>query len=340
MFYYILHFTPVLRVYTKGNRDFPNSGTLVTFTQFCFVAVEGLIYHYDPSGPFYLKQRLIPLSRWLLLVLLFFATSVMNNASLGFHISIPVYIIFRGGGTFVTMVMGWFLLGKKYTLRQVTAVFVLTFGVFIATLSNAKMQKTEEESYQRFMIGVVILCVAQLLSSGMGLIVEVTYSKYGSSWREGLFYTHALAIPFFLPFYSSLWSQFKLLCESEPVQIWKPLDHFLGYLFSSADPTTDGMYIHIPRHVWHLIVTMTTQYLCVRGVNMLSATASALTLTIILNVRKFVSLLLSIIIFKNHLGLGGILGVILVFGGAGWYSYESNRRGSTKQDSTGYFFFF
>lgn len=41
----------------------------------------------------------------------------------------------------------------------------------------------------QFLAGLVVLFIAQVLSAFMGLYVEDTYSKYGSNWREGLFYT-------------------------------------------------------------------------------------------------------------------------------------------------------
>ena len=71
---------------------------------------------------------------------MFFVTSTLNNAALGYSVSIPVYIIFRSGGTFVTMIMGWLIKGKKYTSRQIAAIALLTAGVVIATWSNAHNQ--------------------------------------------------------------------------------------------------------------------------------------------------------------------------------------------------------
>ncbi|KAA8573662.1 hypothetical protein EYC84_005243 [Monilinia fructicola] len=47
-----------------------------------------------------------------------------------------------------------------------------------------------------------------------------------------------------------------------------------------------------------------TQYACIRGVNLLAAASSALTVTIVLNVRKLISLLLSIWLF----GIDSVLG--------------------------------
>lgn len=64
---------------------------------------------------------------------MFFASSILNNAALGYDVSIPIFIIVRSGGTFITMVMSYVLRGKKYTSRQIAAVAVLTMGVGLAT---------------------------------------------------------------------------------------------------------------------------------------------------------------------------------------------------------------
>ncbi len=62
------------------------------------------------------------------------------------------------------------------------------------------------------------------------------------------------------------------------------------------------------------------RYLCVRGVFMLTASTSALTVSVVLTVRKFVSLVVSIIYFNNDFSALHWAGAVLVFGGALWYS--------------------
>jgi solute carrier family 35 (UDP-xylose/UDP-N-acetylglucosamine transporter), member B4 len=116
-------------------------GVMITFSQFVFVALEGLPWHFTLSPrQFFLRKRQIPFLRWALIVTLFFITSTLNNAALGYHVSIPVYIIFRSGGTLVTMSMGWLFVGKHYTTRQIASVALLTIGVIISTWSNAHNQ--------------------------------------------------------------------------------------------------------------------------------------------------------------------------------------------------------
>jgi len=74
------------------------------------------------------------------------------------------------------------------------------------------------------------------------------------------------------------------------------------------------------------MINVITQYICVRGVNRLTAISTALTIAIILNIRKFTSLALSVVIFGNKLPTGVKIGAILVGTGAAWYAYESRNR--------------
>ena len=62
---------------------------------------------------------------------------------------------------------------------------------------------------------------------------------------------------------------------------------------------------------------------------MLASAASALTVTIVLNVRKLVSLLLSIWLFGNRLSPGTLIGASIVFFAGGMYGLEGSK-GSTR----------
>jgi UDP-xylose/UDP-N-acetylglucosamine transporter B4 len=78
---------------------------------------------------------------------------------------------------------------KRYTIRQVWAIALLTFGVTLATISTANSQRNDLSSYRDFVLGISILVAGQLTATSLGLLIEVTYTHYGSHWREGLFYT-------------------------------------------------------------------------------------------------------------------------------------------------------
>lgn len=171
------------------HRAEPQSGHLITFAQFIVVAVEGFIAHFDPTSPTLLKKNTIPIRRWIGQILLFFSVSLLNNAAFNYSISVPVHIILRSGGSVTTMAIG-FLFGKRFTRNQVYSVLLLTVGVILSAMADAQGKESKSEaSTSRFVQGLAILFVAQVLSAFMGLYVEQTYKTYGANWREGLFYT-------------------------------------------------------------------------------------------------------------------------------------------------------
>jgi solute carrier family 35 (UDP-xylose/UDP-N-acetylglucosamine transporter), member B4 len=106
--------------------------------QFLFVAVTGYIAQFDPTRPpFFLTPNKVPLSRWIVSIILFFTINVMNNHAFSYDISVPVHIILRSGGSISTIAAGY-LWGKRYPRVQVFAVILLTIGVITAAWSDAQ----------------------------------------------------------------------------------------------------------------------------------------------------------------------------------------------------------
>lgn len=176
----------------------------------------------------------------------------------------------------------------------------------------------------------------------MGIYTELTYSNYGRHWHENLFYQHFLSIPMFYPFFPSLLEQFKKLVYSEPVQLWPSLYHFQyikpNLAFGSGDlelppmpPTPSILGVALPRHVFNLALNAGTQFACIRGVNALSARTSALGVSIVLNVRKLISLCVSLWLFGNKLPEGVLLGAVIVFGSTSIWAWEGQRIGKKEK---------
>ncbi|KAF6785371.1 amp deaminase [Colletotrichum sojae] len=309
----------------------PSSGTLLTFVQFLFVAVTGYISQLDTSRPpLFLRQNKVPLRRWLINIVLFFSINVLNNHAFSYDISVPVHIILRSGGSITTMLAGS-LYGKKYSRIQIVAVCLLTFGVITAAWSDSQ-SKEEQSSRPAFGTGLIILFVAQVLSAIMGLYTEETYKKYGPQWKENLFYSHLLSLPLFLPFLPSLIRQLRRLANSPSLSL-PNLAHASSLGF--GEEFGSGLArLHIPSQLAYLVTNVLTQYACIRGVNLLAAVSSALTVTIVLNIRKLVSLLLSIWLFGNRLAVGTLIGAMVVFGAGGLYSLDSRAKTSRVQKGT------
>jgi len=107
-------------------------GLLITFIQFLFPA------HFSAAHPpFFLKPRAIPLARWLPNIILFFTVNLLNNFAFSYAISVPVHIILRSGGSVTTMLVG-FIWGKRYTRMQVFSVGLLTLGIIVAAMADAR----------------------------------------------------------------------------------------------------------------------------------------------------------------------------------------------------------
>ncbi|KAI5850411.1 UAA transporter [Morchella snyderi] len=274
----------------------PQSGHLLTFAQFLFVALEGLHHHFDRRSPTLLKKNAVPLHRWAVQILLYFSVSVLNNYAFGFRISVPVHIILRSGGSMTTLLVGW-LFGKRYTRLQLLSVLILTLGIALCAYSDNPppphpTSTPSSPTSTSYITGLLILLLAQILSAFMGLYIERTYSRFGHHPREGLFYSHLLSLPLFLPLLPSIRAQWARL--PAPLR-------------------------------WHLLANAATHYVCSRGVNLLAARSSALTVTVVLNVRKLVSLVVSVWVFGNVLGWGVGVGAGVVFVGGGLYALEGQR---------------
>lgn len=64
---------------------------------------------------------------------------------------------------------------------------------------------------------------------------------------------------------------------------------------------------------------------------MLGSIATALTVTIVLNIRKLVSLLLSVWLFGNKLNTGVLVGATVVFVGGFAYAVEGQRQSAARK---------
>ena len=172
-----------------------------------------------------------------------------------------------------------------------------------------------------FSTGLAILFVAQVLSAIMGLYTEETYREYGPHWKENLFYSHLLALPLFTPFLPSMYRQLLKLAASQPLGL--PAYDSITHLPAEVQKGLGA--IHLPSQLVYLVMNVLTQYACIRGVNLLASASSALTVTIVLNVRKLVSLLLSIWLFGNRLAVGTLIGAFIVFFAGGMYGLEGSK---------------
>ncbi|KAJ2660863.1 golgi uridine diphosphate-N- acetylglucosamine transporter [Coemansia sp. RSA 1200] len=319
-------------------RQVPKCGNLITFGQFIFITLVGLFSHtHRPNGSWVprLRPRQVPLQRWMVMVGLYFGVSALNNMAFGFKVSIPLHIVFRSSGLIANMVCGVLVMNKRYPVKQVVAVVMVSVGVVVATMSNIVGPEGDREDdvggaesttgfgahgYQinESVVGIIFLSLSVVLAALLGLYQESTYIKYGKHWQEGLFYNHLLALPMFILFRHDIRRQLVAVSQSPP--LLHTLDGLpcIGYL--------PQWLLNSPSLWLALAINVFSQLVCASGVHKLTTMSTSLTLNVVLNFRKLVSLILSVVIFSNPVSLGMVCGCALVFVGTFAYSQSSGGR--------------
>ena len=191
------------------------------------------------------------------------------------------------------------------------------------------MKVESSASSTEFTTGLLILLVAQTLSAYMGAYVEDTYTAYGASWTENLFYSHFLALPLFLPLWETLSGQWDRLANTPALDLHAYKPHAGATGLTASDTIMTQVLTgaeSLPQGVVFLFLNACAQLACISGVNLLSAKSSAVTVTIVLNIRKLVSFVFSTWIFGHHLSGMMVSGAALVFGSGALYGWETSWR--------------
>ncbi|CAG9786542.1 unnamed protein product [Diatraea saccharalis] len=283
-------------------KEDPGAGNLATFLQFVFIACVC----FCTVGKFGTAPMNIPFEQYLILVAFFWSSSLANNYAFNFNISMPLHMIFRAGSLMANMAMGVWILKKKYPPLKYLAVLMISAGIIICTIQSSSEVKAPRETHEdateeerlKFIdwlwwcLGIAILTFALFISARMGIFQESLYSKYGKHPWEALYYTHLLPLICWLPMSTNVYEHIKLATETPTVE-------FLGLI--------------VPRQVLYLILYVATQGLCISAVYVLTTECTSLTVTLTVTLRKFVSLLFSIVYFKNPFTLGHWIGTLLVF---------------------------
>lgn len=308
-------------------------GPLITFVQFVVTALFTLpAFLSFSAGPrsLFLRPRAVPIKSWLIYTAFFMTVNLLNNWAFAYKISVPLHIILRSGGPVSSMAVGYLYNSKRYSRMQVLAVLLLTLGVVGAALADASAKGQSMEigigsdedgsSLITSVTGFMILALAMILASFQGVYADRLYEMYGRShWREALLYSHMLSLPFFLPTYPHLSSQFRALLSSPPMlsllssvvaddelTLANSTSTVFGavaattapvssetlstsinsaatslLLTLSKQPLVRSILARTPVKVAYLLLNAVTQYLCIRGVHLLSANSSSLTVTIV-----------------------------------------------------------
>lgn len=92
------------------------------------------------------------------------------------------------------------------------------------------------------------------------------------------------------------------------------------YLFNASERSIDLLVISIPLIWFFLICNTLTQYVCISSVFVLTTECTSLTVNLVITLRKFTSLILSIVYFQNPFTFWHWIGTALVFIGTFMFS--------------------
>ncbi|XP_049886264.1 UDP-xylose and UDP-N-acetylglucosamine transporter-like [Pectinophora gossypiella] len=260
----------------------PNNANLVTFLQFFFIALQGFIF----TSKFGTIRPKIPLRHYTLLVALFFVTSVSNNYVYVLHVPSTLHMIIRSASSPASMIVSWIAKKQAPKITKCIGSALISMGVALAMYGGATIAEQNEGEFMYWCIGVVILLSTLFLGALTGLQQEILFAKYGKHPEEMLFYTYALPLPLFLGIYPQLQERI-------------------------TNSTMD---------MWFIIaLSIVSQFYCTHSVHELATKEPSVTVTFILTLRKFVSLLISSFVFKNNLTVLHVIGTVFV--GVGTYVY-------------------
>ncbi|WVF68435.1 hypothetical protein IAT40_003200 [Kwoniella sp. CBS 6097] len=314
-----------------------------------------------------LKDRKVPLRRWGVQVVLFLAISLMNNYAFGLKIPVTIHIIFRSGGLCVSMLVGRFIGKRRYSIGQMLAGLLITVGIVVATMSaprrpsrrihssSSDQASTTADAHigsshtvieKEYLAGIALLALALFLSALLGLWQEQTYGRYGRQWKEALFYGHALSLPFFLPLHSTITSTYQSFASSPSMTLLAlpiPSPSALLVLNTPSDQEAASPFhwkeslewrdIVMPSALFALLLNILTQGICVRGVNRLTSRVNAVTVNMVLTVRKAVSLGISVWYYGSGMTPGLAAGGGMVLIGTILYSIAPGPKGLTERPS-------
>lgn len=311
----------------------PDAGNLLNATEFVFVLVQSIPGRLQP-GTFSRGLRFRPfVAPWISHVqhaLLWVSMSTLANYVFSFNIRIPIHTLFRSCNVIASVILGRLLFSQRYTLRQLVCVVVITVGIFLGSVGDAKKFAAAGSAPSttcvdcgtasgaasatagdgtwtelgKWSAGIAMLVCVQMLQATLGHVQAVLYRRYqkqGSREElsdEYLFTSHVASLLMILVLWSDIERSGRAALATPAVASWCP----------------------IPSRIGWMLLNNLGQLACIKGVFRLSAYYSPLTMNVTLSIRKFGSVLCSALWFGNPWTNLHSTGAVLIFGGVFAYS--------------------
>ena len=259
---------------------------------FLCIVCQGIVLN-----PRFLLAPQIPVTNYIKVTVLFFTSNVCNNVALSYDVDMPTLVVIRSGSLVANMAVSLIAFRRHYPASKYVSVAMVTVGVLLSTAATAQLKTSGETSGDlgRWSFGMLLLLFGLFGSATTGVFQEKLFTTFGKHPKEALFYSHFLGIFGFLISYQNIAKSVVDFSNSPPMHgvpsAWVYCSVYVGVL-----------------------------NVCMQSIYYLLSEWSSLAVTLVTTVRKFLSLILSIVLFGNPFTVQHWLAAALVFTGSAIYT--------------------
>ena len=252
---------------------------------------------------------------------LFWLSNTLNNIVFQFGIAVPIMQVIRSSSLLTSAVVSYFYVGKKFSLVQIFLLICITAGIAFLSLNSVPAKKTSENNNNhssssslcdscgdgststtssssslfpdtkdptavfRWFIGLSLCIASAFFGSILGMVQDRMFREAKSRFpnldelvgvtEEAIFRTHLFCL-----FIFSVTS-----CFGGGDGVLQPVNTFLYEMPESLQKS--------------VLMNILSQYSCIWGVFTLSKVTTAFLTTMATTVRKFLSLVMSLVVFGH-----------------------------------------
>lgn len=313
-------------------KETPGCGNFLTFTEMAFLVFECSYKRMTTQSP---DKKTAGLLRPLvasrgdhLLHAMFWVTmNWLVNFVYQFNIGVPTHTTIRACNVLTTVCLGFLIFGERYSALQCFAGLLVTGGIIVASLADAmligkcgasttvygclfdaRVDQDVEKDMARWSIGIILLIACLLVQGMLGHTQKRIYDKYLQDRNKHPGLTkNDLADEFLFT------SVFLSLLGTVPF-------HSDIVEFSRQAMGTRLLMGILPMQFVWILFNNIAQACCIKGVFRLYTRHSTLAVNITLSVRKFLTVVISVVVFGNSWSTSHTIGAVFVFTGAFLYS--------------------
>lgn len=244
------------------------------------------------------RPRQLPMAFHLCLALSSSGYTQLQNAALGTSLPTIVLITMKNGNLVANMLLGVWVLGRRYSLQQKGAVLCVSMGLIFTTLPGADRGTSGAVGMDwGCLLGIVLLAGALLCRAAGSILQEIVCRDYCVQVDELLLFRNLLGLPIVLAQWRSI---------AHHAERW------------SAGPEACGL-------LWGLLVmNVLFDHITRVAVTHLIERTSALTANLILTIQRFVAFVISATVLSSDpLGVKLWVGAVAILAGSALYTLAS-----------------